>query len=152
MRTRRRTHGFTLIELLAVVFILAAGLTAVSALFIAGLVSARKAERMSAATNAMLQQVERLRSAGFSGCTVDPDIFTETDGYTITQQNDDGTGVVSFAVSELPNGQGTIDFAFYQSYEGIHPNLKDVTVTVSWTGGRPTGGTTVFRTLVANRP
>lgn len=152
MPRTRRTNGFTLLELLAVVFILATGLTAVSALFIAGLVSARKAERMSAATNAMLQQVERLRSAGFAGCTVDPDIFSAADGYTITQQHDDGTGQITFPVAELPNGAGTIDIAYYDGSEGVHPNLKDVTVTVSWTGGRPTGGTTIFRTLVANRP
>ncbi len=147
-----RARGFTLIELLAVVFILAVGLTCVSALFVAGLVSGRKAERLSASSNAVQQQMERLRSAGFSGCVVDPDIFKSSEGYTITQQNDDGTGQVTFTVPELPNGQGTIDIAFYDTGTGTYPNLKDVTVTVTWTGGKPTGGTTVFRTLVANRP
>jgi type II secretory pathway pseudopilin PulG len=138
--------------MLAVVFILAVGLTCVSALFVAGLVSGRKAERLSAATNAVQQQVERLRSAGFSGCSVDPDIFRSSDGYTIVQQNDDSTGQISFAVADLPNGQGTIDIAFYDTGSGTYPNLKDLTVTVTWTGGKPTGGTTTFRTLVANRP
>lgn len=149
---RSRARGFTLIEMLAVVFILAVGLTCVSALFVAGLVSSRKAERLSAATNAVQQQMERLRSAGFSGCVVDPDIFKSSDGYTINQQNDDGSGQIGFAVPDLPNGQGTVDIAFYDTGSGTYPNLKDVTVTVTWTGGKPTGGTTVFRTLIANRP
>ncbi|MFB3880220.1 MAG: prepilin-type N-terminal cleavage/methylation domain-containing protein [Armatimonadota bacterium] len=152
MRQRRTRAGFTLVELLAVIFILAVGLTSVSALFIAGLVSSRKAERLSAATNAVRQEVERLRSAGFSGCVVDPDIFQSADGYTINQQNSDGTGQIGFSVPELPGGTGTIDIAYYTGAAGVYPNLKDVTITVSWTGGRPTGGTTVFEELIANRP
>ena len=151
MKTRR-VRGFTLIEMMVVVFILAVGLTSVSALFIAGLVSGRKAERINAATNAVQQQLERLRSAGFSGCSVDPDIFQSADGYSIVQQNDDGTGRVGFGVPELPNGQGTIDIAFYDAGSGTYPNLKDITISVAWTGGKPTGGTTVFQTLIANRP
>ncbi len=149
---RSRAKGFTLIELLAVVFILAVGLTCVSALFIAGLVSGRKAERLSAATNAVVRQIERLRSTGFAGCVVDPDIFKPTNGYTINQQNDDGTGQIGFVVPELPNGQGTIEIAFYDAGTGVYPNLKDITVTVTWTGGRPMGGTTVLHALIGNRP
>ena len=151
MKTRR-ARGFTLIEMMVVVFILAVGLTSVSALFIAGLVSGRKAERINAATNAVQQQLERLRSAGFSGCSVDPDIFQSADGYSIVQQNDDGTGQIGFTVPELPNGQGTIDIAYYDTGSGAYPNLKDITITVAWTGGKPTGGSTVFQTLIANRP
>jgi prepilin-type N-terminal cleavage/methylation domain-containing protein len=152
MKQRRTRLGFTLVELLAVVFILAVGLTSVSALFLAGLVSGRKAERLSSATNAVRQEVERLRSAGFSGCVVDPDIFRSADGYTINQQNSDGTGQLDFAVPELPGGTGTIDIAFYTGATGIYPNLKDITITVTWTGGKPTGGTTVFEALIANKP
>jgi len=151
MKTRR-ARGFTLIELMVVVFILAVGLTSVSALFITGLVSGRKAERINAATHAVQQQLERLRSAGFSACTVDPDVFQSEDGYSIVQQNSDGTGQVSFAVPELPNGQGTIDIAFYDTGSGAYPNLKEITISVTWTGGKPTGGTTVLQTLIANRP
>ena len=138
--------------MMVVVFILAVGLTSVSALFIAGLVSGRKAERISAATNAVQQQLERIRSAGFSGCSVDPEIFQSADGYAIVQQNDDGTGQIGFTVPELPNGQGTIDIAYYDTGSGAYPNLKDVTITVEWTGGKPTGGRTVLQTLIGNRP
>lgn len=152
MITRRQSGGFTLIEVMAVVFILAVGLTAVSGLFITGLVSTRKAERLNAATNAVQQQMERLRSAGFSACSVDHEIFTATDGYSILLQNLDGTGRLGFAVPDLPGATGTIDIAFYDPGSGCYPNLKDITVTVSWTGGKPTGGTTVMQTFLANRP
>jgi len=138
--------------MMVVVFILAVGLTSVSALFIAGLVSGRKAERINAATNAVQQQLERLRSAGFSGCSVDPDIWTSEDGYTILEQNADLTGRIGFAVPELPNGQGEIAIDFYDSGSGVYPNLKSASVAVTWLGGGPTGGTTVLRTLIANRP
>ena len=149
---RGNTHGFSLIELLVVVFILAVGLTAVSGLFVAGTISTRKAQRISTALNAAQQQVERLRSAGFSGCLADPDIFTSSDGYTILEQETDMTGQVGFSVPALPDGQGIIDIAFYDTGSGHYPNLKDATVTVTWTGGGPTGGVTQLQTLIANRP
>src|SRR4030065_1282086 len=88
---------------------------------------------MNSATNSVEQQLERLRSAGFSGCSVDPEIFQSADGYAIVQQNDDGTGRVGFTVPELPNGQGTIDIAYYDTGSGTYPNLKDITITVAWT-------------------
>jgi prepilin-type N-terminal cleavage/methylation domain-containing protein len=152
MITKHGTRGFTLIEVMAVVFILAVGLTAVSALFIAGLVSSRKAERLNAGTHAVQQQIERIRSAGFAGCSVDPDIFSSDEGYSIIEQHEDLTGQIGFSVPDLPDGIGTIDIAFYNPGSGAYPNLKDITITVSWMGGKPTRGTTVFRTLIANRP
>lgn len=152
MRAKRKSSGFTLIEMLAVVFILAVGLTSVSALFIAGIVSTRKAKRVSAGANAVQQQLERLRSAGFSGCTVDPEIFESDDGYTILEQNADGTGVVGFTIQDLPNGQGTIDIQFYTGGSGTYPNLKQVTIAATWSGGATTAGSTTLQTLIANRP
>ncbi|MDH4208957.1 MAG: prepilin-type N-terminal cleavage/methylation domain-containing protein [Anaerolineae bacterium] len=148
----KQTKGFSLIELLVVVFILAVGLTSVSALFVAGTISTRKAERISAAVNAAQQQLERLRSMGFSGCVADPDIFTTADGYTILVQNADMTGQIGFAVPDLPDGQGVIDIAFYNSGAGAYPNLKQVMLTVTWSGGARTGGSTQLETFIANRP
>ena len=149
---KAKARGFSLIELLVVIFILAVGLTSVSALFVAGTISTRKAQRISAGTNAALQQLERLRSAGFAGCIADPEVFTPENGYTILEQNEDMTGQVGFAVPDLPNGQGVIDIAYYASGTGTYPNLKDVTITVTWTGGAGTGGTTRLQSLISNRP
>ncbi len=145
-------RGFTLVEMLVVTFILAVGLTSVSGLFVAGLVSSRQAQRMSAAADEAQRQLERVRSAGFSGCVADPDIFTSQAGYTILHANSDLTGSIGFPVPNLPSGTGRIDIAYYNGGAGIYPNLKNVTITITWTGGRPTGGQTVLHTLIANRP
>lgn len=151
MGTKKR-QGFTLIELLAVVFILAVGLASISALFVAGIVSSKKAQRMSIAANVSRKQMERIRGGGYASCIIDADVFTEADGYTITQDNGDGTGEVSFVVPQLPSGAGTVEIAYYNSGAGIYPNLKDVSVTVTWAGGTPMQGTTVLHTYVANHP
>lgn len=148
---RSRNRGFSLIELLAVVLILGIGLTSVSMLFVAGIISSTKSRRISIASHAAQKEVERLRSAGFSGCIVDPDVFAPP-GYTIIEQQPDKTGQIGFTVPELPSGQGIIDIRTYQSASGYYPNLKNVTVTVTWEGGAATAGRTAFRTLIANRP
>ncbi len=150
---KRRERGFTLIELLVVITILTIGLLGISGLFVAGSVSAAKSERMNLARNLALKEMERLRSAGFSGCTVNPDIFASSEGYQILQQNPDGTGEVSFSTPNLPPGsQGLIEISHYQSGAGYYPNLKDIVVTVTWPGGGVTGGRVVLHTLIANRP
>ena len=149
---RRRNRGFSLIELMAVIFILGIGLASVSMLFVAGIISSSKFRRMNTAVEAAQRQMERLRSAGFSGCIVDDEVFTATDGYTIIEENGDKTGQIGFQIPDLPNGQGIIDIRHYQGATGYYPNLKDITITVNWTGGGPTGGHTILRTFVANRP
>lgn len=150
--TGRRARGFTLIELLAAVFVLAIGLTSVSTLFVAGINSNHKAERLSLAVNAAQRELERLHSAGFSGCIVDAEVFGSDEGYTIITQNSDKTGQVGFSIPDEPLMTGVIDIAYYTGSTGIYPNLKNVTVTVTSTGGGLTAGTTVMNTLIANRP
>ena len=150
--TGRRARGFTLIELLAAVFVLAIGLTSVSMLFVAGIISNQKAERTSAAVNAAQRELERLHSAGFSGCIVDAEVFGSDEGYTIITQNTNKTGQIGFSIPNQPLMTGVIDIAYYTGSTGIYPNLKNVTVTVTSTGGGLTAGTTVMNTLIANRP
>jgi prepilin-type N-terminal cleavage/methylation domain-containing protein len=149
----RKSRGFTLIELVVVIFLLSLGLCAVAGLFVAGTISSAKGRRMNTARQAAQRQLERLRSAGFAGCIVDSEIFTSAEGYTIVHQNADKTGRIGFTVPALPPGAtGTIDIAYYSGATGSYPNLKDVTVTVSWPGGGVTGGKVVLHTFVANRP
>lgn len=149
---RSKTRGFSLVELLVATVILGLGLTSVSLLFVAGIVSGQKAERLSTAVNAVQQQMERLRSSGFSGCVTDPEIFTPAEGYSIIQANGDGTGVIGFPVTDLPRSQGTISIAFYDSGSGYYPNLKQVTVALNWVGGGVTAGSISMTSLIANRP
>jgi prepilin-type N-terminal cleavage/methylation domain-containing protein len=150
---KRRARGFSLIELLVVIVILGIGLTAIGALFIAGTISAAKSRRINTARNLAQKELERLRSAGFAGCIVDPDIFTAAEGYTIIQQHSDGTGSIGFPTAGLPPGsQGSITIAFYQSGAGYYPNLKDISVAVTWPGGGVTAGEVALHTLIANTP
>jgi prepilin-type N-terminal cleavage/methylation domain-containing protein len=151
MRTKRRS-GFTLIELLVTIVILVVGLVALSTLFVAGIISDLKAERIQIATNRVRQELERMRSAGYSGTLIDADVFKPADGYSIVEQHPDLTGRVSFADSRLPSSSGTLEIRFYDAGAGIYPNLKRISVSLAWGGGKRTQGTVYASTLIANRP
>ena len=150
MRTKR--GGFSLIELLATMVIISLAMVSVSTLFIGGTISVAKAKRITAATNRAQQEMERLRSAGFAGCLIDPDVFPSASGYTIVQQYSDLTGRVGFTPSDLPGATGYIDISYYDSGAGIYPNLKTVAITITWTGGKPTRGQVQLQTFIANHP
>jgi prepilin-type N-terminal cleavage/methylation domain-containing protein len=149
---RPAAGGFTLIELLVTVVLLAIGLVALSSLFVVGIISDMKAERTQVATNRVRQELERLRSAGYSGALIHSDVFRAADGYSIVEQNADLTGCVSFSEASLPASAGAVDVRYYDSGAGIYPNLKRVSVTLSWGGGRRTQGAVRATTLLANRP
>ena len=144
--------GFTLIELLVTIVILAVGLVALSSLFVVGIISDMKAERIQTGTDRVRQEIERLRSGGYSGALIHTDVFKPQDGYTITEAHPDLSGQVSFTESRLPASAGTVDIRYYDSGAGIYPNLKRVSVTLSWGGGRRTQGTVRASALLANRP
>ena len=147
-----RRSGFSLIELLVTVVLLAIGLVALSSLFVVGIISDMKAERIQVATNRARQELERVRSAGYSGALIHTDVFKPGDGYTIVEQNPDLTGAVGFTDPRLPASSGTVRIRYYDSGAGVYPNLKQVSVTLSWGGGRRTQGTVRSDTLLANRP
>lgn len=149
---RKSCQGFSLIELLASVVILGLALTAISVLFVGGIVSNQKALRISRATYLAQLEMERLRSAGYAGAVVDPLFFPSAKGYSILQQNENLTGTVGFTVTDLPQGQGTIDIDYFHAPTGYYPNLKTITATVTWQGGKPTRGRVVVQSLLANRP
>jgi len=147
-----RRSGFTLIELLVTIVILAIGLVALSTLFVAGIISDIKAERISEASNRVRQELERLRSAGYSGALIDADVFKPADGYAIIESHPDLTGRASFTEPALPASSGVVEIRYYDSGAGIYPNLKRVSATLSWGGGRRTQGAVYASTLLANRP
>jgi prepilin-type N-terminal cleavage/methylation domain-containing protein len=147
-----RRSGFTLIELLVTVVLLSVGLVALSSLFVVGIISDMKAERVQIATNRVRQELERMRSAGYSGALIDPEVFKPADGYTITESHADLTGIASFSEPLLPDSAGAVEIRYYDSGAGIYPNLKSVSVSLSWRGGRRTQGAVCASTLLANRP
>ena len=147
-----RRSGFTLIELLVTTVVLALGLIALSTLFVAGIISDMKAERIQIATNRMRQELERMRSAGYSGALIDSTVFKAADGYTITESQPNLTGIASFTEPSLPGGTGTVEIRYYNPGTGIYANLKQVSVALSWGGGRRTQGSVYATTLLANRP
>ena len=152
MDVDKRRRGFSLIELMAVVVLLGMGLTALSFLFVGGIISNMKAQRIGAAQHRAQQEMEKMRSAGYSGAIVDSLVFPSTEGYSILVQNPNKTGQIGFLVPELPSGQGTIDIAYYLSPEGYYPNLKDVTIGVTWEGGHQVAGQVQVQTFLANQP
>jgi prepilin-type N-terminal cleavage/methylation domain-containing protein len=148
----RRSAGLSLIELMIVIVLLGIGLVGVSTMFVSGVISDTKAERIARATNAAQRELERLRSAGYSGCQIDATVFPSADGYTIVLQNPNLTGTVQFPIAGLPGGTGTIQIAYYSDATGTWPNLKQVTVTATWGGARRTQGSVEMSTLIGNRP
>lgn len=151
-RLARTRSGFTLLELVVTIVLLVIGLVALSSLFVVGIISDVKAERIQVAANRVRQELERMRSAGYSGALIHTDVFKSGDGYTITEQNPDLTGAVSFTEARLPASSGTLEIRYYASGAGIYPNLKRVSVSLSWGGGRRTQGAVYASTLIANRP
>ena len=147
-----RQHGFSLIELLVVIVILGLGLATIACLFTGAIVTNTKARRINTATERAQQEVEKLRSGGFASAVVDSEIFPTAKGYTIITQNANRTGRIGFAVTGLPGAQGTIDIDYYSNVSGVFPNLKVVTVGVTWQGGSTTPGQVSLQSMLANHP
>ena len=147
-----RRSGFSLIELLVVIVIISLGLVSISTMFVGAIISDMKAERISYANDRAIKEMERLRGATFSNAVVDTTVFRPADGYTILSQGANGSGVVAFAVPELPQATGRVAITYYNPGTGIYPNLKQIAVSLSWLGGKSARGSVVLTTFIGNRP
>ena len=149
----RGSKGFTLIEVLVAAMILGIGLVGVSSMVYYGVLSHQKSAHYTIAGEKAMQEIERIRDAGYLGALVDAIRFPSPT-YTIVNSTTAG-----FAVPELPSGQGTITIAEDTEAQAINPatgqpyqNMKRVTVTIAWGGSRQSNGFYSLASLIANRP
>jgi len=110
------------------VVLLAVGLVGVSSMFIVGYRTQLHAHFASVASDMAAKKLERMKSAGFNA--INATNFPPT-----------------FAVAELPSGQGTVAFAPFPETTSTGQYL--VTVTVSWGGGTGVAGRTVISTVIS---
>jgi len=141
--TRLSRRGMTLVELLVTVVILAIALVALSQMFVSGVLAAKKARNVQIATNRAMQEVEKAKDMGYLNLVVDYDHFPSP--YTILDDN-----MIGFDVAGLRDAQGRLEIEPYPQPDS--DNLKRVTASVSWGGGRYTSGSITVNTLVTNRP
>jgi Tfp pilus assembly protein PilV len=152
-RGRGRRAGVTIIEVLAAAVVLGVGLVGVGSMVTYATISHQKSVNYTVASDRASQELERIREATYTGALVNTALFPAP-SYTILN----GTQV-SFAVSDLKNGAGTITLDDDVQAKVINPNtglpysnLKIATVTITWSGGHFQGGTYTAATLIANRP
>jgi prepilin-type N-terminal cleavage/methylation domain-containing protein len=148
-----RSGGFTLIEVLVAAMILAIGLVGVSSMVYYGVQSHRKSANYTIASQKAMQEMERLRDAGYLGAVVDIARFPYPT-YQIVNAS-----TVRFAIPELPGGQGTITLVEDPEALSINPNtgqpylnMKRISVVVNWGGSHKLSGSYSLATLLSNRP
>ena len=127
MRTRggrNRRSGFTLLEVLLAVFVLALTAIMLAAAFPTAQISRIKAAHVSYAVNLSRQTMEEKRSAGYSS------LLADTTEITVP--------------AELPGGQMTTTISQYS------PHIKQIEVTITWSGYRRVGGSTTLATLISD--
>jgi len=145
--------GFTIIEVLVAAMILSIGLVGVSSMIYFGVISHQKSAHYTIAGERAVQEMERIRDAGYLGAVVDTWHFPSS----IYQIVDAHT--VRFSVADLPSATGTITINEDTEAQAINPdtgqpyeNMKRVTVTVAWGGSRRVSGVYNVATLITNRP
>lgn len=123
-RSKKRIEGFTLVEVMLTVFVLALTALIFAAAFPTSQISRIKATHTSYAVSLAQQQVEEVRSAGYSGVLVGDPVET--------------------ALDELPGGTKRITVTQYS------PDIKKIEVTITWSGYRKVGGTTTLVTFISD--
>jgi len=143
--------GFTLIEVLVAAVVLGIGMVGVSSMVYFGVRSHQKSAEYTIAAERAMQEMERVREAGYGGAIVSIGLFPSTT-YQIVNSS-----TVNFGVSELTNGQGVITIGDDVEAQATNPatgqpyqNMKRVTVTVTWGGVRHPGSYSLA-TLIALR-
>jgi prepilin-type N-terminal cleavage/methylation domain-containing protein len=148
-----RKGGFTLIEVLVAAMVLGIGLVGVSSMVYYGVLSHQKSANYTIAGQKAMQEMERIRDAGYLGAVVDYAHFPSPN-YQIVDAS-----TARFSVPELTGSQGTITINEDNEAQAVNPgtgapylNMKQVSVTVSWGGSQRLSGAYNLVTLISNRP
>lgn len=126
MRRLRDRHGFSLVETMIAILLVGMAATAYTCSFPPALRTRQTADNSKVAMNAAQQKLEEIRDEARSVGGF----------YKITNQN--------FTVSGLVDGVGTVTVEDTSS-----PELRKVTVTVTWGGVGHTGATVTLQTLIS---
>lgn len=132
-RTIRHQHGFSLIELVAALFVLSVGLLGVVQSYHYGIDKIRTLREASVAARAVQDQIEALRTMPFAK-------LTDRDKAALVDPAPD--------LSQLVNATPTLTI---RPYSGSALRLKEVEVSIRWTGDN---GRTMKRsatTLIADK-
>ncbi|HEY3416920.1 MAG TPA: prepilin-type N-terminal cleavage/methylation domain-containing protein [Armatimonadota bacterium] len=149
---RGRRTGVSLVELLVATVILGIGLVALMQLYMAALWSYQKGRYLSLATQRAQLEYEKVQNLGFYGLDNGPTDFTylrTSSGGEYTWLNP-GPGV-TFAVSALPGGSGTVTWQHFPANATGNSNMVKVDIRISWTGSVKTRSDVRLVTLLANK-
>lgn len=150
---RTRIAGISILEALVATAILGIGLVGVGSMVTYSVVSHRKSVNYTVASARAMQELERIREAGYLSAQMSSSLFPSAQ-YVILNSTQ-----ASFAVSNLPLGAGVVTITEDPEAQAIDPdtgqpyaNLKRAVVRISWRGSRHLSGTYQAATLIANRP
>lgn len=144
--------GFTLIEMLVACVILAIGLIGLSQLYLASMWTYQKSRNLALATEVAQYELEKAQSYGYTGLNgaLTDDLYLRTQSGGIYTWLPAGNGV-SFPVSQLPGGQGTVVWTHYVASSQTVASLLQVEVTITWGGSVRAQSKMKVDTLIAKR-
>lgn len=142
---QRRRAAITLIEILVTAVVLGIGFVGVASMVTYATIAHKKSVNITVATARTMQEIERVRQAGYLNAQVSQELFPPPT-YTILNATQ-----VGFALSELKDGSGVITLVEDVEAQALQ-NMKQVQVEITWGGAPILRGSYTASTLITNRP